>query len=216
MTALIDNALGIIHTCAHGTLASHAFDPAGFPFAAPAMFVPDPEHCLLCCLPAASPVCEQLRADARCGFSLLQAGPGDVHEAAQLSLIGDALPVEVGALPMSRCVRYLPDVERLVAQGFAFFRFSPRRGYLAGPVGQVGWIEYDTWVSLPPLPPDEEDQLLRGVGGPAAHGIRVLGVDRFGIDYENKGQRFRQRLPGGPIDLSRMPDVFARLMAELV
>ena len=76
-------------------------------------------------------------------------------------------------------------------------------------------VEESDWTALPVLPAELEAQFLSDTRSQLAAQVRLLGADCFGIDYEVKGERHRQRFPETPLTAERFTTVAPRFAAEL-
>jgi len=189
-------ALQLLHGQHYATLATHASQLPGYPYATVLPYVLDEQHCPLLLISALAEHTRNLLADGRCSLSVLEAGARDVQAAARLSLLADAVRVEPDALLRQRFLRYQPAAEQLLQLDFMFFRLNPIRLRYIGGVGRMGWLEAaelaDAGLSLQ----QEADWLAQAR---VPDGVRLLGMDGYGVDYrldEEVGHR-RQPWPDG-------------------
>jgi len=138
-----------------------------------------------------------------------------VQAGARLTLVGEAEWFEPTHELLARFLRHEPNAEAHLQLDFRFVRLRPKRMRFIGGVGMMGWIEETEWATFPALPLMAEHELIRAVAPQLRNGIRLLGVDRFGIDYETGARRHRQRLPGAPVGVSELGDIVGRMAAEL-
>jgi len=77
-----------------------------------------------------------------------------------------------------------------------FFRIIPKRVRFIAGVGKMGWLEAAEWGAVQSLALERESTLVEIAQQAAPTGIRILGVDCLGIDYEPDGFRDRQAFSG--------------------
>ncbi|MFJ1259097.1 HugZ family protein [Cupriavidus sp. CuC1] len=211
----IDQVVSLLHEAAYGTLATHACALPGYPYATVVPFVTDPASAPVICVSALAEHTRNLLADARVSLSVLQPGAADVQNARRLTLVGDAARFEPNADELARYLRYEPAAEPLLALDFQFFRIRPTAIRFIGGVGRMGWIGQAAWDALPQVPPGIEAGIVQAVCLAAPGGVRVLGVDGYGIDYEIAGRRSRMCFPHGPISLDAVEKTALALTASL-
>ncbi|MGI4816066.1 MAG: HugZ family protein [Janthinobacterium lividum] len=198
------NALiNLLHQCSFGTLASHARQTGGYPYPTVLPFVTDNRHRPAILISRLAEHTRNLQADARAGFLVFDAPDGQVIEGPRLTLLGDCHPVadtpDAGGIAR-RYLRYHPDAERYLALGdFSFFSMTPLRLRYIGGFGAMGWLDGSTLDLTPPLADDEEVALLDEFGGPLPASVRLLGIDRHGVDLVRAGQRRRHAFNDPPL-----------------
>jgi hypothetical protein len=148
-------------------------------------------------------------------LSVILPGGEDVQDTARLTLVADAQRIEADKALRARYLRYLPKTEELLSLDFMFVRLRPKRIRYIGGVGRMGWVEEADWGALPVLPTELEQQFLKETGAQLNARVKLLGADCFGIDYEVKGERQRQRFPDAPLSAERFATVAPRFAAEL-
>jgi putative heme iron utilization protein len=190
---LTEQAIHLLHEAAFGTLATHSAVLAGYPYATVVPYVPDYAHYPLICISALAEHTRNLHADARASLSVLQPGATDVQASSRLTLVADAERFEPDAALLERFLRYEPGAERLLALDFTFFRLTPVKIRLIVGVGRMGWVEREDLDAAPQLHAQEESALVSGMSRTVPTGVRVLGIDRYGVDFEIAGVRRRQR-----------------------
>lgn len=207
--------VNLLHSTAHATLATHSTQLEGFPFASALPFAVDAEQRPLLLISRLAEHTRNLQADPRASM-LVCAGADDVLSGARLTLLGEITPFAADAELLARYLRYLPDGERYLALGdFAFYRLQPQRARFIAGFGQMGWVEAESWHSLPQLPLAQEATLLAELQPALAADTQLLGLDCFGVDLQRHGQR--QRLPfatpqaAGPALLAAAQDLLQTL-----
>ncbi len=208
-------ALTLLHTCTHGTLATHSTTLPGYPFATAVPYVLDDRHRPILCISALAAHTKNLLADPRVSLSVVQPGADEVQDTARLTLVADAVRIEPDEALRVRYLRYLPKTEDLLALDFLFFCLQPKRIRYIGGVGRMGWVEAADWAALPVLPGEIEESFLRESQVALGPRVRLLGADCFGIDFEMKSERHRQRFPDAPLTEERFATAAPRFAAEL-
>jgi len=193
---LTEQAIHLLHEAAFGTLATHSAVLAGYPYATVVPYVPDHAHYPVICVSALAEHTRNLSADTRASLSVLQPGALDVQNASRLTLVADVERFTPDAALLDRYLRYEPGTERLLALDFAFFRLRPLKIRFIAGVGRMGWVERAELDAGPPLQAQEESGLIASMSRMVPTGVRILGIDRHGVDYEAGGTRQRQHFPG--------------------
>lgn len=214
MKLLHEPALTLLHLCGYGTLATHSAALTGYPFATVVPYALDAAHNPVLCISALAEHTKNVLADPRVSLSVMQPGAEDVQDTARLTLVADAEHIEPDATLRARHQRYLPKTEDLLALDFMFFRLRPRRIRYIGGVGRMGWVEEAEWTALPVLPAELEEQFIKETRSQLNAKVKLLGVDCFGIDYEVKGERQRQRFPDAPLTAERFATAAPRFATE--
>ena len=188
----------LLHTAPHAVLSTHSTQLPGFPYGTAVPLVLDQRQQPLLLISALAEHTKNLLADPRASLAVVEPGQANVQDAARVTLVGRFEAFQPTAEQVQRYLRYQPEAARYLQLDFGFFRMQVERArYIAG-VGKMGWLEATAWQAIEVLAGDQESGLLDQARLPA--GIRLLGVDALGIDYETAGGRQRQRfaspLPG--------------------
>lgn len=215
MKISIESALTLLHEVPYGTLATLSTQLPGYPYGTVVPCVLDQGHCPVLCVSALAEHTKNLQADGRCSLSVVKPEGANVQAAARITLVGDAEAFEPSPELVARYLRYQPEAEQYLALDFMFFRLRPRRARFIAGVGKMGWVEEAEWETLPALGPGEEGSLIKATALDAPPGIRLLGVDCFGIDYEIKGTRQRQHFPEAPLAPGKLGPVLSRMVPRL-
>lgn len=210
-----ESALSLLHLSKLGTLATHSHQLPGYPFATAIPYALDAAHNPVLCISALAEHTKNVLTDPRVSLSVVQPGAEDVHDTARLTLVADAERIEPDEALRARYLRYLPRTEDLLMLDFMFFRLRPKRIRYIGGVGRMGWVEEADWAALPMLPTGLEEQFLKETRSQLSAQVKLLGADCFGIDYEVKGERHRQRFPDAPLTAERFATAAPRFAAEL-
>lgn len=211
----IESALALLHETAFGTLATHSTQLPGYPYATVMPYVLDEGHCPVICVSALAEHTKNLLADPRVSFSVVQTGAMDVQAAARATLVADAEPIEAPPPLLERYLRYEPKAEQLLSLDFMLFRLKPKRIRFIGGIGRMGWLEEKEWGEFCRLPAEAEADLIRAASHMTRPGVRLLGIDCYGIDYECNGHRQRQPFPDGPLQAEALSRAVSTLAAGL-
>lgn len=211
----VDSALSLLHEAEHGTLATHSAQLAGYPYASLVPCVVDAGHCPVFCISALAEHTKNLLADPRASLAVVKPEGGNVQSAARITLVGDAERFEPSPEMLGRYLRFQPDAETYLGLDFIFFRLQPRSARFIGGVGKMGWFESGDWQAIPAFPLADEAPLLKKAALQVPAGIRLLGIDCYGIDYESHGVRARQRFPDSPLALAKLGEVVLRMAPNL-
>jgi heme iron utilization protein len=203
----LDEPLHLLHTQRFGTLATRSRDD-GCPYPSVLPFAPDALHRPVMLVSRLAEHTRNLLADAQAGFLLFDAQSVDVLSGARTTVTGRVVPSESAengpegsvrggprvkpVSPARRYLRYHPAAERYLALGdFSFFTLVPHRLRHIGGFGAMGWIDADQLNMIVPLDEAEETTYLDNASRTLPDIIRLLGIDRLGIDYEIAGIRHR-------------------------
>lgn len=210
-----ETVLSLLHLAAVGALASHSRQLPGYPFATAVPYVLDQYHNPVLCISALAEHTKNILADSRVSLSVVQPSSEDLQDTARLTLMADAERIEPDAPLQARYLRYLPKTEELMMLDFMFFRLRPKRICHIGGVGRMGWVEEADWKALPVLAAALEQHFLEQASTQLKGRAKLLGADCFGIDYEVKGERHRQRFPDAPLTAEQFVTAAPRFAAEL-
>lgn len=209
----LDEPLQLLHTAHFGTLATRSrVDGCPYPTVLP--FAPDARHRPVFLVSRLAEHTRNLQADAHAGFLLFDGCTPDVLGAPRTTLTGRAVPSECAgggaASPVRRYLRYHPDAERYLALGdFSFFTFVPARLRHISGFGAMGWVDAHELNTVAPLDEVEEAALIEAQSGAFPASIRLLGIDRFGIDFARDGQRLRERFENPAIDSAALTEAIS-------
>ena len=180
----------LLHSAQHSTLASQSLQMPGYPYATVLPNVLDDYHRPVLLISALAEHTKNILANGRVSISIVEPGCGNVQAGARLSIIGDAEQFEADEALKSRYLRYLPDAEQYLMLDFMFFRIQPQRIRYIGGVGKMGWLEADA-LGQDSISLNVEARLLALASRHTQIGIRLLGIDNFGMDYCVDGQQKR-------------------------
>lgn len=155
-------------------------------------------------------------ADHRASFLVSSPNGENVLTGVRLTLVGDVQRVDVSQELVARYLRYQPDAKRYLELGdFAFFRLTPKRArYVAG-FGEMGWMEEGEWANGAVLPLVDEAKFYSDLIAVLPTGIRLLGLDCYGVDIERQGKRERQQFPNAPVAAENIGEVTKQFLAAL-
>lgn len=180
----------LLHSAQHSTLASQSLQMPGYPYATVLPNVLDDYHRPVLLISALAEHTKNILANGRVSISIVEPGCDNVQAGARLSIIGDAEQFEADEALKSRYLRYLPDAEQYLMLDFTFFRIQPQRIRYIGGVGKMGWLEADA-LGQDSISLNVEAGLLALASRHTQIGIRLLGIDNFGMDYCVDGQQKR-------------------------
>ena len=180
----------LLHSAQHSTLASQSLQMPGYPYATVLPNVLDDYHRPVLLISALAEHTKNILANGRVSISIVEPGCDNVQAGARLSIIGDAEQFEADEALKSRYLRYLPDAEQYLMLDFMFFRIQPQRIRYIGGVGKMGWLEADA-LGQDSISLNVEAGLLALASQHTQIGIRLLGIDNFGMDYCVDGQQKR-------------------------
>lgn len=206
--------LHLLHRVAFGSLATQSLELPGYPFASLLPCAPDERHCPVFLLSALAEHTKNLLADPRASLLLHDVTAGNVLVAERVSLLGDVRRIEPSAALTARYLRYQPDAERYLALGdFAFFRMAPKTARYVGGFGRMGWVGSADWKDAMILDAADETALLHEVEGKSPAGIRIAGIDRYGLDVFRGDARERLTFPDGPLSTETIQTAIGTLPA---
>ncbi|MDB5773252.1 MAG: pyridoxamine 5-phosphate oxidase [Burkholderia sp.] len=209
---LFDAICHALHAASSGALATQSARMPGYPYASALPFALDEEHHPIFLISRLAEHTRNLFADPHCSLLVAAATGADVLANARLTLIGDAAQVEPSPALRARYLRYQPEAAQYLALGdFAFFRFVPRRARFVAGFGQMGWLDENEWAGAAVLPLADEAALVDELAGVQPAGVRVPGLDRYGIDVVCDGLRERREFADAPVAVEDLRAVVMRL-----
>lgn len=212
----LDTALHLLHSLSSGSLATHSTHMPGYPFASALPFMPDERHCPVFLISNLAEHTKNLVADQRAAFLVAETNEKNMLENPRMTLVGDVVRIDASGELRARYLRYQPESEDYLALGdFAFYQLVPKRVRYIGGFAQMGWLEESSWNAAAVLPLTDEATLIQDLLADLPPGVRLLGVDYHGMDFERKGKRERQRFPGKLQSTEQIAATVRRLMAAL-
>jgi hypothetical protein len=159
---------------------------------------------------------KNLTVDCRVSFIVHDCGAYNVLSAERVSLMGDVRQFDASAELVARYLRYQPDAEQYLGLGdFAFFRLKQKGArYVAG-FGRMGWIEEADWTSSVVLSLVDEEKFVHSLVEAQPTGVKLLGLDCYGFDFERTGKRERQRFPNGPLSADKIGETVKRFLSTV-
>ncbi|HEY4072910.1 MAG TPA: pyridoxamine 5'-phosphate oxidase family protein [Herbaspirillum sp.] len=214
MKIAFDSVVHLLHESRHGSLATQSIQMPGYPFASVLPYVLDENAYPVFLISQLAEHTKNLTADCRASFIVHDCGAQNVLTAERVSLIGDARQFDASAELVARYLRYQPDAAQYLCLGdFAFFRLKPNGArYVAG-FGRMGWIEEADWASSFVLSLADEEELVQSLIDVQPAGVKLLGLDCYGFDFERTGKRKRQRLPNGPLAADQIGETVKRILS---
>lgn len=167
----------------------------GFPFATALPFVPDECHRPVWLMSALAEHTKNMQADCRTSF-VVATGANAVLNEFRVTLVGEAQPFTASKEWVARYLRYEPQAQHYLELGdFTFYRLAPKHiRHIAGS-GRMGWFDESAWATAKCLSMADEATLYQECVGLQSPGLRLLGIDCYGVDLEHEGKRERQRFP---------------------
>jgi hypothetical protein len=210
-----DSVVHLLHESRYGSLASQSIQMPGYPFASVLPFVLDQNAHPVFLISQLAEHTKNLTADCRASF-VVHDGAQNVLTAERVSLMGDVRQFDASGELVVRYLRYQPDAEQYLGLGdFAFFRLKPKGArYVAG-FGRMGWIEEADWASSVVLSLADEEKLVHSLIEAQPAGVKLLGLDCYGFDFERTGKRERQRFPNGPLAADKIGETVKRFLSSV-
>jgi hypothetical protein len=182
MASRLKTLIDLLHAPGDIALATHSTAVAGFPYATEVAFATDEHHRPVLLISRLAEHTQNLLADSRASVLVARSlGQGEI---ARASLIGNVAEIEPSALLVARYLRYHPEAERFLQLGdFRFFRIDPLRIRVVGGFAQAGWLDGKQLIDAPFISLDDEANLIERADSSLPDGVRLLGVDAYGVDY---------------------------------
>jgi putative heme iron utilization protein len=209
------SAIHLLHTAPHAVLATHSTQMPGYPYATALPLVVDAAHRPLLLISALAEHTKNLIADARASLAVIEPGGADVQNAARMTLLGTFERHEPSPASLARYLRYQPEAKQYLQLDFMFFRLNIERIRFIGGVGKMGWLEAEDWQAASLVSAETESSLLNEAELLVPTGIRLIGLDPYGLDYELDSVRHRRQFesPMTPEELGKsLPDRLRSLL----
>lgn len=187
LNVLID----LLHRCPDAALATHSVAMPGYPFASALPFAVDDRHRPVLLISRLAEHTQNLAADARA--SLMMRLPAPDGDMARATVVGPVKPLEPDPLLVERYVRYQPNAADFLQLGdFRFYGMEPLHARIIGGFGQAAWLDGERLTDgCCYLTLVQERAALEALAPALPVGVDLLGVDSFGIDLWQAGQRRR-------------------------
>lgn len=189
----------ILEAARHGTLATLALDPAGYPFGSVANYALTRRGDPLFLLSDLAEHTANMKNDPRCSFLVAEAGEMDPLVKGRVTLLGRVHQV---ATPDKARTRYLerhPEATLFVDfKDFHFYRLRVETVRYVGGFGRMSWVTEPEYRDAQPDPvatlaagavahmnEDHRDAMIlivRHQAGLEAQDVEMLGLDRYGYD----------------------------------
>lgn len=208
-------ARDLMHLAGQGALGTLLADGSGQPFVSAIEFVPDADNTPVLLVSRLAEHTKNLERDPRASLLLTAApGEGGLLAQARLTILGEARRFDPEPALVARFLRYLPEAERYLGlDDFGFFHLQPARLRLIGGFGSMGWLGSDALTPPVALSLEQEAQMLAALGTDRAWDVRMLGLDREGIDVVRDGRRERRHFPA-VLEDSRAVEQIAALLRD--
>ena len=216
MKVHLDTVIPLLHKTPYGVLATQSAQLPGYPFASILPFILDERQRPVFLISALAEHTKNLLADHRASFLVSNPDRQNVLTGARLTLVGDVQHFDPSEQLLARYLRYQPDARQYLDLGdFALFRLTTKRArYVAG-FGEMGWLEETEWAQVTILPLVDEAKFCCDLVEVLPIGIRLLGVDRYGVDIERQGKRERLQFPNAPVAAEHVGDAIKRFLTAL-
>lgn len=205
------SAIHLLHSAPHAVLATHSTQMPGYPYATALPLVVDAAHRPLLLISALAEHTKNLIADARASLAVVEPGSSAVQNAARMTLVGTFERHDPTPASLARYLRYQPEAEQYLQLDFMFFRLNIERVRFIAGVGRMGWLEATDWQAARNISEEAEMKLLDEAKAFTLSGIRLIGLDPYGLDYELDGIRHR-----GQFESPMMPDELGKNLPELL
>lgn len=213
MTPAITTVIHLLHTCQHAALATHSRDLPGYPYLSVVPFVPDERHRPMVLISGLAEHTHNLDSDPRSALLVIDPVATDVQAGARMTLLGEIRPCLPDPVLIERYLRYQPSAGRLLQLAdFRFFRMRPHRLRFIGGFGQMGWLPGEAFEAHAPFPLEDEQRLLAALMPQLPEAVRLLGIDRWGIDLSLAGIRRRLALPSPPVEDAALTDAVTTVL----
>jgi hypothetical protein len=204
----------VLHAALSGALATQSRRMPGYPYASALPFALDEQHRPVILVSRLAEHTVNLIADSRASLLVCESDADDPSANARLTLVGDATEFEPSPELVARYLRYHPDAGQYLALGdFAFFRFTPKRARFVAGFGRMGWVDESQWADAAVLPLADEVALITELAGLQPPGVRLLGIDRYGVDVEHGKTRERRGFADAPVEAGALRGLVMRLFS---
>ena len=189
----IGATIHLLHEARHAVLASHSTQLPGYPYATAVSLVVDEYHRPLLLLSALAEHTKNLLADPRASLAVCEDGQLSIQSATRMTQVGRFERFDPTPETVSRYLRYQPEAEQYLPLDFMFFRLNIHRIRFIAGIGKMGWLDVADWNDAKHLALDDEVRLLALSETYAPLGVRLIGLDAYGVDYAIDGSRNRLR-----------------------
>lgn len=204
----------LLHETSSGVLATHSAQLTGYPFATLLPYVVDEHHRPVCLMSSLAEHTKNVLADSRASFLIASSGGSSVLAEFRITLVGDVERVAPSKDLVARYLRYEPHAQQYLDLGdFSFFRLLPKQARFVAGFGEMGWIEETEWSQAEILSLSDETALYQDSILYQSAGLRLLGIDCYGVDIEREGKRERQRFPKPLTSPEKIGESVKRLLA---
>lgn len=210
LNVLID----LLHRCSDAALATHSVAVPGYPFASAIPFATDERHRPILLISRLAEHTQNLAADARA--SLMVHTPPKNGDMARATLVGQVAPLGEEPTVVERYLRYHPEGGDFLRLGdFRFYRLEPVQARIVAGFGQATWLAGERLTDAASITPEQEREALDALVPATPGGVDLLGVDAFGIDLWQAGERRRLRFATGAATADALVAVARRALESL-
>jgi hypothetical protein len=210
LNVLID----LLHRCTDAALATYSVAIPGYPFASALPFATDERHRPVFLISRLAEHTHNLAADARASVLVHMAVQnGDM---ARATVVGPVKPLEPDPLLVKRYLRYQPTAANYLQLGdFRFHRMEPVQARIIGGFGQAAWLAGERLTDACPLTLGQERDALDALSPAMPVGAELFGIDSFGIDFWQSGERRRIAFASGAATADSLVAVARRAIEGL-
>ncbi len=192
MKTLLDAYIHLLHEARHAVIASHSTQLPGYPFATTVPLVVDEYHRPLLLVSALAEHTKNFLADPRASLAVCEDGQSCIQSATRMTLVGRFERFNAPPEVVSRYLRFQPEAAQYLPLDFMFFRLNVHRIRFIAGIGKMGWLDAAEWTEAKRIALEDESRLLAQSEIYAPQGVRLIGLDAYGVSYEIDG--FRNRL----------------------
>lgn len=204
----------LLHRCSEAALATHSVAVPGYPFASAIPFATDDHHRPILLISRLAEHTQNLAADAR--SSLMVHTPPQHGEMARATLVGQVVLLGDEPRVVERYLRYHPEGNDFLRLGdFRFYRLEPVQARVVAGFGQATWLSGERLVDAAAITFQQEREALDALVPETPAGVDLLGIDAFGIDLWQSGERRRLSFVTGAATPDALVAVARRALESL-
>ncbi|MCX7179667.1 MAG: pyridoxamine 5'-phosphate oxidase family protein [Proteobacteria bacterium] len=209
MASRLERIIELLHATNDAALATHSQAMPGYPYASALPFVADHHHRPTFLISRLAEHTQNLGVDNRA--SLMLKKPGETTNIARVTLAGHVVPIESDPLLVARYLRYQPEAAQWIAlPDFHFFRLEPQRIRVIGGFAQASWLDGERLHEAPSVALESEAELLATLAPKLPEDLTILGIDAYGVDFTQRGNRQRAAFTSGPVLASALAAAIRR------
>ncbi|MFD2271536.1 hypothetical protein ACFS07_11180 [Undibacterium arcticum] len=213
----LDTVIPLLHRATYGVLATQSTQVEGYPFASILPFALDERHYPVFLV---SGLAEHKKISWRTIAPVFLVSSPDGHNVltvARLTIVGGMWNVSTHHRNWLRATFAISQM-RSSTSTLGTLRSSGSRQSAPDMwlvFGEMGWMEEVEWANGAVMPLIDEAKFYRELIEVLPMGIRLLGLDYYGVDIERQGKRERQQFPNAPVGTEHIGEVTKRFLAAL-